>query len=228
MSAYRIRYGDTLSGIARRYGTSVSALMQANPSIQSARLIHAGKTLSIPGRRDDFVAAHQRAQHQRAQPQLRSGSAYDAAPRTAGTSQPLDLARQYMGWNARDLKVSSNAVGRAMADWVPNNVNCANFVSATLIAAGQLRPGQGHAAVRGLMANLDRDPNFRRVSLANAKPGDVVSMRTRGGHHVALFAGWKNGRPQFIGSNNVNADGSQRISYLRSQYPIIAVHQYRG
>ena len=37
--------------------------------------------------------------------------------------------------------------------------------------------------------------NFKRVSLANAKPGDVVSMKTPGGHHVVMFAGWKNGKP---------------------------------
>jgi hypothetical protein len=115
-----------------------------------------------------------------------------------------------------------------MQDWVPNNVNCANFVSGVLIAAGQIRQSQGNASVRGLMANLDRDPNFRRVSLSQARPGDVVSMRTNGGHHVVLFAGWQNGRPLFIGSNNVNRDGSQRVTYTQMRYPIIAIHQYRG
>ena len=40
MSAYRIRTGDTLSGIAQRYGTSVSALMKSNPSISNPNLIY--------------------------------------------------------------------------------------------------------------------------------------------------------------------------------------------
>ena len=39
MSAYRIRTGDTLSGIAQRYNTSVSALMSANPQIKNKNLI---------------------------------------------------------------------------------------------------------------------------------------------------------------------------------------------
>jgi LysM repeat protein len=228
MSAYRIRTGDTLSGIANRYNTSVLALMKANPSITNANLIYAGRNLSIPGARDTFSAkppSHAPATRPSAPSTQPSGP---SSPAPAGASRPFDLARQYLGWNARDLKVSNNAVGRAMQDWVPNNVNCANFVSGTLIASGQLRSSQGSASVYGLMGNLDRDSNFRRVSLSQARPGDVVSMRTPGGQHVVLFAGWQNGRPLFIGSNNVNADGSQRVSYSQMRYPIMAIHQYRG
>ena len=55
MSAYRIRTGDTLSGIAQRYGTSVSALMRTNPSISNPNLIYAGRTLNVPGSKDEFT-----------------------------------------------------------------------------------------------------------------------------------------------------------------------------
>jgi murein DD-endopeptidase MepM/ murein hydrolase activator NlpD len=231
MSAYRIRTGDTLTGIAQRYNTSVSALMKANPQISNANLIYAGKNLSIPGSRDEFTRAKPPVSTRRpptAAPGASgpSGPSGDTTP--AGASRPFDLARQYLGWNARDLKVANNPVGRGMQDWVPNNVNCANFISGTLIASGQIRANQGSASVYGLMGNLDRDPNFRRVSLSQARPGDVVSMRTPGGQHVVMFAGWQNGRPLFIGSNNVNPDGSQRVSYSQMRYPIMAIHQYRG
>lgn len=228
MSAYRIRTGDTLSGIAHRYGTSVSSLMKANPSISNPNLIYAGRTLNVPGSRDEFRPSSPSQSRGPSQSQGPSGPSGDNTPAPAGSSRPFDLARQYLGWNARDLKVSGNAVGRAMQDWVPNNVNCANFVSGTLIASGQIRQNQGSASVYGLMGNLDRDPNFRRVSLSQARPGDVVSMRTPGGQHVVLFAGWQNGRPLFIGSNNVNPDGSQRVSYSQMRYPIMAIHQHRG
>lgn len=239
MSAYRIRTGDTLSGIAQRYGTSVSALMSSNPSITNKNLIYAGRTLNVPGSRDEFTSARPgAATRPSSQPSGPSASRPSSSPApaqgnsggpaAAGSSKPYDLARQYLGWNARDLKVSGNAVGRAMQDWVPNNVNCANFVSGTLIASGQIRASQGNASVYGLMGNLDRDPNFRRVSLSQARPGDVVSMRTPGGQHVVHFAGWKDGRPLFIGSNNVNPDGSQKVSYSQMRYPIMAIHQYRG
>jgi len=47
--AYTIQRGDTLSGIAKKYGTTVSTLMSLNPYITNANLIYAGKTLNLPG-----------------------------------------------------------------------------------------------------------------------------------------------------------------------------------
>jgi LysM repeat protein len=52
--AYQIRSGDTLSGIAARYRTTVAALMQANPQIHNANLIYAGQKLNVPGSSDSF------------------------------------------------------------------------------------------------------------------------------------------------------------------------------
>ena len=49
MSTYTIKSGDTLSGIAQKYGTNVSTLMSLNPYITNANLIYAGKTLNLPG-----------------------------------------------------------------------------------------------------------------------------------------------------------------------------------
>lgn len=49
MSTYTIKSGDTLSGIANKYGTSVSELMNLNPYITNANKIYAGKTLNLPG-----------------------------------------------------------------------------------------------------------------------------------------------------------------------------------
>lgn len=45
---YTIKYGDTLSAIARRYGTTVDKIMAANPYITNKNKIYAGKTLQIP------------------------------------------------------------------------------------------------------------------------------------------------------------------------------------
>jgi cell wall-associated NlpC family hydrolase len=222
MQSYLIRRGDTLWALAQRYGTTVNALMQANPQVKNRNLIYTGHHLNIPGSRDEFVPA---------KPSKSPAPSKNVAPSpkgAAGSQHAFDIAKKYLGWNARDLKVSKNAVGLAMHDWVGNTVNCANFVSGVLQAAGQI-PGREHNdSVVGLMHNLDRDPNFKRVSLKDARPGDVVSMKTPGGHHVVMFAGWKNGRPMFIGSNNANADGTQRVTMGYMNYPIMAVHQYRG
>ena len=48
MSTYRIQSGDTLSALASRFNTTVSALARAN-NIANPNLIIAGKTLRIPG-----------------------------------------------------------------------------------------------------------------------------------------------------------------------------------
>jgi LysM repeat protein len=57
MGSYRINSGDTLSKIAQRFHTSVGALMKANKQIKNANLIYSGKTLNIPGSRDEFVGS---------------------------------------------------------------------------------------------------------------------------------------------------------------------------
>jgi membrane-bound lytic murein transglycosylase D len=47
---HRVRRGETLSGIARRYRVSVQALMREN-GLRKARSLQAGKTIRIPGQR---------------------------------------------------------------------------------------------------------------------------------------------------------------------------------
>jgi LysM repeat protein len=58
MGSYRIQPGDTLTKIASRYGTSVSALAREN-NIANPDLIYAGASLRVPGHsnRDSFQPA---------------------------------------------------------------------------------------------------------------------------------------------------------------------------
>ena len=49
MSTYQIKSGDTLSKIAAANGTTVAALMSANPNITNANKIQSGASLTIPG-----------------------------------------------------------------------------------------------------------------------------------------------------------------------------------
>jgi LysM repeat protein len=232
--AYRIQSGDTLSKLAQRYHTSVSSLMKSNPSVKNANMIIAGRSLNIPGSRDEFVGKSGGSRPGSSGGTGSTGGAGSTAPTgaTGGTrgpgGSPFDIAQAQLGKNAGSLKLEKSGVGADMEDWVPNDVNCANFVSACLEQAGQISNGQHNNSVMGLQSNLDRDPHFKRVSLADAKPGDVVSMKVGSGQHVVMFAGMKNGKPQFIGSNNVNSDGSQRISVSSMNYPIMSIHQYRG
>ena len=45
---HTVQWGQTLSGIAYYYGTTVQAIMAANPSITNPNLIYAGQVLCIP------------------------------------------------------------------------------------------------------------------------------------------------------------------------------------
>lgn len=197
---HNIVSGDTLSQIAQRIGSSVSALMDANSQVRNADLIYAGDTLNIPG----AVGTQ-------------GGGGAGGATGVEGVSgsRPVSgnnaaaIAEQFLGRNASDLKRSDEL---PMESWVPDNVNCANFVSACLQQAGLIDPGQASASVANLASNLKSD-GWTTVSLSQAQPGDVVLMQRDGQSHVVLFAGMENGQPKFIGSNNVNADGTQRVSW---------------
>jgi LysM repeat protein len=48
-AAVTVAPGDTLARIAARCGTSVAAMLQANPQIGNPNVIHAGATLRMPG-----------------------------------------------------------------------------------------------------------------------------------------------------------------------------------
>jgi hypothetical protein len=45
---YTVKAGDTLSGIAATFGTTVAAIRELNPSVQNTNIIHIGTTLRIP------------------------------------------------------------------------------------------------------------------------------------------------------------------------------------
>lgn len=203
---HSIAWGDTLSHIALRHGTSIDALMALNPRIRDADTIYAGDTLRISGRPDAADAAP-------------AAGVEAARGGTVSGANAAAIAEQFLGRNAGELKHSDEL---PMQSWVPNNVNCANFVSACLQQAGLIDAAQASASVDALAGNLKGD-GWRTVSLQDARPGDVVLMQRDGQSHVVLFAGFEGGQPRFIGSNNVNPDGSQRISWggASGRYEII-------
>lgn len=140
-----------------------------------------------------------------------------------------NVAARYLGRNANELKLANkDPVGKVMQDWVPGNVNCANFVSGVLVASGQISPSQSNAGVYNLVNNLKRDPQWKQVPLSQAQPGDVIAFKT-GGQHIEIVAGRDGNGLKMIGSNNINSDGTQRVSYNYYRgNPIIAVMRYVG
>lgn len=222
--SYKIQRGDCLSVLAQRFHTTVGDLMKANPQIKDKNLIYAGANLNIPGSKDSF---HPAGGSGAARGSSGTGGTSPVSGHGHGTSA-YSVAQSLLGRNIQDLKYNGS-IAKYLDKWPSSHVCCANFVSAALQKAGLISKGEHNDSVRGLANNLRNDPNWHSVSLKNAKPGDVVCFHVPGEGdfaHVEMFAGWKNGKPQFIGSNNINPDGSQRISQGYAGYAINAIFEH--
>lgn len=193
--SYTVARGDTLSGIANRFGTSYQAIAQAN-GITNPNLIFPGQTLTIPGGTGGAGGP---------------GGAGGVTPGTGGGGarggDVLAIAQQYLGQNASSLKVNGQD-DLPMDANVPSNVCCANFVSAVLIEAGQLPPNLHTNSVSQLNDTL-RQQGWTEVPAGQEQPGDVVIIKGGGVSHTELIAG----PGKMIGSNNSNADGTQKVGY---------------
>ncbi|WP_313537634.1 phage tail tip lysozyme [Sphingomonas sp.] len=238
---YTVRHGDTLSSIAARNGVSLAALRAANPQIRNPNLIFPGQTIALPqagsgsytvqaGDTLSGIAArfgldwHDLAlDNGLANPGMilpgqtlrlnggggaRTGGTEATGGATSGGTgrNAADIARQYLGRNAAELR-GDRSDNLPMNANVPANVCCANFVSAVLTEAGQL-PANLHTDSVAQLDTTLRAQGWTEVSAAQAKPGDVVIIQGGGVSHTVLYAG--NG--QTIGSNNRNADGTQKVT----------------
>lgn len=129
----------------------------------------------------------------------------DTPEDSSNGQNPADIAKGYLDRNASDLKGSGEL---PMDASVPNDVCCANFVTATLQKAGLI---DWHSnGVADMSARLQSE-GWHVVPASQARPGDVAVIN--GSQHTELVATNNGGNVTLIGSNNVNADGSQRISY---------------
>jgi len=146
------------------------------------------------------------------QPAPSAGPVLNPGPAPASGMNAADVARRFLGESEAQLQPSG---ALDMDRWVPRNVDCANFVSGCLEAAGQITHAQRSDGVSQLASNLRSAGWQQSEGLLNARPGDVVCIDGPEGNyqHVEIFAGTVNGQPQLIGSNNVNADGTQSITY---------------
>jgi LysM repeat protein len=191
--SYTVQRGDTLSAIGAQHGVSWQSIAQAN-NLSNPNLIFPGQTLSIPGRSGGTGGTGE------------VGGTGATTP-GGGTGNVAEIAAKYLGQNASSLK-GNTGDNLPMNANVPSNVCCANFVSAVLTEAGQL-PGNLHTDSVAQLNSTLRSRGWTPVPASEAKPGDVVIIQGGGVSHTEIVSG----PGQMIGSNNVNADGTQRISH---------------
>lgn len=119
-------------------------------------------------------------------------------------SSASNTAENYLNRNASEL---ANSGDLPMDKGVSPNVDCANFVSAVLQQSGLI---DWHTNSVGDLKGRLEAQGWREVPASQARPGDVAIID--GNQHTELVNSNDNGRVGLIGSNNVNADGSQRIT----------------
>jgi len=192
---YSVRSGDTLWDIAKAHGVSLSSLIAANPQIRNPDLIFPGQTVHLPGGASATTG---------------TGNAGGTSGPVAGGTKPTGgnpaaIANSFLDRNASDLKRSGELPMNAN---VPNDVCCANFVTACLQKAGLI---DWHSDGVVDMANRLKAQGWKVVDAAHAKPGDVAIVN--GSAHTELVYSNNGGDVTLIGSNNRNADGSQRVTY---------------
>jgi putative chitinase len=172
-SNYSVRSGDTLSAIAKRHGTTVSALAQAN-NIRNPNLIQVGQKLRIPG--GDFSS----------QPSRPSAPAQQPAPTTGpgpvtGPGAPAGNGR---GVSVQQLRAIMPNLSQAKAEAYLPHINSAMqeagintprrqaaFLSQLAHESGQLRYMEEIASGAAYEGRRD---------LGNTQAGDGMRFKGRG------------------------------------------------
>lgn len=214
-SSVRIERGDTLSGLAREHGTTVQALLDANPQIRNPDLIFAGERLNLPGRgnaRAHGPAAESGATLAQLGRQLGSGAGgWMAIARGEAGQREVAGSRH----NARIVEYHQTTSLRARSDETPW---CASFVNWTMEQSG--RRGTDSAAAISWASWGDRVNG-----LGNAHNGDVVVIRNKasGQNHVGFFVSGGDGRVTLLGGNQSNQ--VKESSFGLGTYDVVAVRR---
>lgn len=106
MSTYTIKWGDTLSGIAKANNTDVNTLMSLNPYITNANKIYAGKTLNLPTQQP----ASQPVQTQAQAPVQNTTPVQTTPVQTTPTKTTQELAQEYANQQTANASSDTQAL----------------------------------------------------------------------------------------------------------------------
>ncbi|MNX98834.1 D-gamma-glutamyl-meso-diaminopimelic acid endopeptidase CwlS precursor [compost metagenome] len=170
----RIKFGDTLGALAKRFGTSVGNLAKAN-GIRDINRIFAGKTLKVERDTRSLKHAQGRMNAYRAAeaPQQVNESFFDKVKGATGTAMRfVKEAMRFIGQPYR--------WGGGHGAWMkgPAPVDCSGLVQQASNLAGAGRSGT--AATFQRMG--------KAVDMRSLRPGDLV-FRGSPAHHVGIYVG---------------------------------------
>lgn len=92
-----IKSGDTLSSIAKKNNTTVSAIMKANPSIKDANKIYAGAKISVPSKSKSSGGSSKSSSSKS------SGSSGGGSSKSSSSKKILCCAYHNMGYLPREI-----------------------------------------------------------------------------------------------------------------------------
>lgn len=203
MANYQIKSGDTLTRIAARYGTSVSALAKLN-GIKNVNLIYAGASLRLPGHSGKSTF----------QPANSPSKSPARSPSRPGASAPVGASGGAGGGSSK-LAAAGRAAALSMGGYNSQGL-CATGVSRAIQNTYGIKVwGNGNQ----IDDNLPRS-KFKQVNMSLAEalrtPGLVLTWEktsTRLGSiygHTAITAGDGHTSYSDFIENNTLAGGASR------------------
>jgi LysM repeat protein len=200
MANYLIKRGDTLSGIAARYRTSVSALAKLN-GIKNVNLIYAGASLRLPGH--SGASSFQPAK----------GRSPAKAPSRPGSSAPVSSGGA--GGGSSRLAAAGRAAALSMGGYNSQGL-CATGVSRAIQNAYGIKVwGNGNQIDNNLPRNKFKQINIP-LSEALKIPGLVLTWEKTSSRlgsiygHTAITAGDGNtSYSDFIERNTLAGNNSR-------------------
>ncbi len=132
---YKVKPGDTLTGLAARYGTTVRELRELN-RVSAKGLIRIGETLRIPAPVDLPISA-------------------DLPARLAANAERLALRRHTQKW-AKKNGIPADLLEATL--WLESGFNQSKVSKTGAVGVGQLMPDTSAFIARSLIGR-DLDPN---------------------------------------------------------------------
>lgn len=172
-SAYTIKYGDSLSAIARANGTTVNDLMKLNPSVTDPNRIIAGGSLNLPGTQTAATVAAGEAA---------TKAAADAL-RTQGTTSDGSVVSSSSSKRAEERKIKSDLNGLQPTSAGENKLRSAsdNYIKEIDSQIKQLE-SQRSGDVAGINAQFDETRRQTEDAQVREKGATSVGLARIGGY----------------------------------------------